>query len=585
MTDSSHSRRVHLEGARKEALETSRSRLVVTSVLFAVAFAVISGRLVELAIFEDPQARATATASRTVVQSKSRADILDRNGILLATSVPTASVYANPRHLLDARDAARRIVTVFPEVNEERLFRRLNSERTFVWIRRNITPNQQFAINALGLPGIYFRRTERRVYPHGSLTSHVVGTTDIDAKGLTGIERSFDGPLQESEQALALSLDVRVQSVVRRALNTAIEKFSAVGGAGIVVDVTNGEVLALVSLPDFEPHFGGDVTAEARFNRVTKGVYEMGSTFKLFTTAMALDTRTIGLNGGFDATKPLRVARFVINDYHAKKRWLSVPEILVHSSNIGAAKMGVAVGTKTQQAYLHALGLTRKARLELPEIGVPLIPSPWRKISTMTISYGHGIAVSPLQMANGVAALVNGGILRDATLALSAPGAVPAGVQVIKTGTSIKMRRLMRLVVRRGTGKNAEVEGYLVGGKTGTADKPGPGGYAASRRVISSFVGAFPIDRPRYVVLAMLDEPKGTAETFGYATGGWVAAPVVREIVAALGPMMGMAPSTETERLPRPGDPLHIAAGKPSQTAGNQRVRGQSVRGPSRATH
>ncbi len=585
MTDSSHSRRVHLEGARKEALETSRSRLAVTSVLFAVAFAVISGRLVELAVFEDPQVPATATASRTVVQSKSRADILDRNGILLATSVPTASVYANPRHLLDARDAARRIVTVLPEVDEEKLFRRLNPERTFVWIRRNITPNQQFAINALGLPGIYFRRTERRVYPHGGLTSHVVGTTDIDAKGLTGIERSFDGRLQNSEQALALSLDVRVQSVVRRALNTAIEKFSAVGGAGIVLDVANGEVLALVSLPDFEPHFGGDVTAEARFNRVTKGVYEMGSTFKLFTTAMALDSKTIGLTGGFDATRPLRVARFVINDYHAKKRWLSVPEILVHSSNIGAAKMAMAVGTKTQQAYLRALGLTRKAGLELPEIGVPLIPSPWRKISTMTIAYGHGIAVSPLQMANGIAALVNGGILRNATLALGAPDAVPAGVQVIKTDTSIKMRKLMRLVVRRGTGKNAEVEGYLVGGKTGTADKPVAGGYADSRRVISSFVGAFPIDRPRYVVLAMVDEPKGTAETFGYATGGWVAAPVVREIVAALGPMMGMAPSRETERLPGPGDPLHIAAGKPRQTARNQRVRGQSVRGPARATN
>ena len=585
MTDSSHSRRVHLEGARKEALETSRSRLAVTSVLFAVAFAVISGRLVELAVFEDPQARATAKASRTVVQSNSRADILDRNGILLATSVPTASVYANPRHLLDARDTARRIVTVLPEVNEEKLFRQLNPERTFVWIRRNITPNQQFAINALGLPGIYFRRTERRVYPHGSLTSHVVGTTDIDAKGLTGIERSFDRRLQDSEQALALSLDVRVQSVVRRALNTAIEKFSAVGGAGIVLDVTNGDVLALVSLPDFEPHFGGDVTAEARFNRVTKGVYEMGSTFKLFTAAMALDSKTIDLNGGFDATRPLRVARFVINDYHAKKRWLSVPEILVHSSNIGAAKMGVAVGTKTQQAYLGALGLTRKAELELPEIGVPLIPSPWRKISTMTISYGHGIAVSPLQMANGIAALVNGGILRNATLALSAPDAVPAGVQVIKTDTSIKMRRLMRLVVRRGTGKNAEVEGYLVGGKTGTADKPVAGGYADSRRVISSFVGAFPIDRPRYVVLAMLDEPKGTAETFGYATGGWVAAPVVREIVAVLGPMMGMAPSRETERRPRPGDPLHIAADKPRQTARNQGVRGQSVRGTARAAN
>ena len=585
MTDSAHSRRVHLEGARKEALETSRSRLAVTSVLFAVAFAVISGRLVELAVFEDPQARATATASRTVVQSNSRADILDRNGILLATSVPTASVYANPRHLLDARDAARRIVIVLPEVNEEKLFRQLNSERTFVWIRRNITPNQQFAINALGLPGIYFRRTERRVYPHGSLTSHVVGTTDIDAKGLTGIERSFDRRLQDSEQALALSLDVRVQSLVRRALNTAIEKFSAVGGAGIVVDVTNGEVLALVSLPDFEPHFGGDVTAEARFNRVTKGVYEMGSTFKLFTTAMALDSKTVGLNGGFDATRPLRVARFVINDYHAKKRWLSVPEILVHSSNIGAAKMGVAVGTKTQQAYLRALGLTRKAKLELPEIGVPLIPSPWRKISTMTISYGHGIAVSPLQMANGIAALVNGGILRNATLALSAPDAVPAGVQVIKTDTSTKMRKLMRLVVRRGTGKNAEVEGYLVGGKTGTADKPAAGGYSDSRRVISSFVGAFPIDRPRYVVLAMLDEPKGTAETFGYATGGWVAAPAVREIVAALGPMMGMAPNWETERSPRPGDSLYIAADKPSRTARNQGVRGQSVRGLARATY
>jgi cell division protein FtsI (penicillin-binding protein 3) len=312
----------------------------------------------------------------------------------------------------------------------------------------------------------------------------------------------------------------------------------------VVLDTATGETLAMVSLPDFDPNTPDRAPDKARFNRATLGVYEMGSTFKIFTTAMALDAGTVGMRGGFDASKPIKVARFTITDFHGKNRWLSVPEIFMYSSNIGTAKMAMALGTKGQREYLDRLGLLTPARIELPEIGAPLVPSPWREINTITISYGHGIAVSPVQIAEAVSTVVNGGIRRRATVLKPLKGEAPKGIRVLKPRTSHNMRKLLRLVVTGGTGRQAHAPGYLVGGKTGSAEKIGTRGYR-EKALVSSFVGAFPMNAPRYVVLAVIDEPHGDKRTFGYATGGWTAAPVVSRFISRAGPLLGIAPMDE----------------------------------------
>jgi cell division protein FtsI (penicillin-binding protein 3) len=400
-------------------------------------------------------------------------------------------------------------------------------------------------VNRLGIPGLNFEDAEARVYPHGRLVSHVIGLTDIDNNGLAGIEKRFDADLREDRDPIKLSLDIRVQHMLREELYKSMTEFSAIGAAGMVLDVNTGEIVGMSSLPDFDPNNIETVTDEAMFNRGTLGVYEMGSTFKLLNTAMALDSGRVGLENAFDARKPLRVARFRISDYHAKNRWLSVPEILVYSSNIGSARMAQFLGTQTQKDFLGKFGMLSRAKLEVPEVGAPLVPSPWRDINTLTISFGHGIAVSPVQLVNGVATLVNGGIFRDPTLLARDPQQPEAGRRVIKQSTSDIMRALMRMVVMEGTGKKAIVPGYMVGGKTGTAEKQVNGRYKR-KALMSSFVAAFPLQKPRYVVLAMLDEPKGTKETFGYATGGWVAAPVVGAVIRRLAHLYALPPVDET---------------------------------------
>jgi cell division protein FtsI (penicillin-binding protein 3) len=310
------------------------------------------------------------------------------------------------------------------------------------------------------------------------------------------------------------------------------------------MDARTGEVLAMVSLPDFDPNQPDSIDGEPRFNRATLGVYEMGSTFKIFTTAMALDSGKVTLQGGYDASEPIRIARYVIRDFHAKKRWLSVPEIFMYSSNIGSVKMALDVGPSAQRAFLRNLGMLTPSPVEITEVGAPLAPGQWRDINAMTIAFGHGIAVSPMQLVSGVAAMVNGGVLYPPTLIRRPPGELLVGKRVISARTSEKIRRLLRLVVEHGTGGKAEATGFLVGGKTGTAEKVVGRRYKA-KALMSSFVGAFPMNDPRYVVFAMLDEPTGTKETFGYATGGWVAAPVVGNVISRIGPMLGVRPVDE----------------------------------------
>lgn len=526
----------------RRKLEMGRARMLVAGIFMICAFAIVGGRLTQLAVLGESGARHTVAQKSVDGPLKPRADIVDRNGEVLATDLPTASLYANARRLLDPEEAALGLVTVLPDLDYGKTLEKLKSDRTFVWLRRNLTPREQTEVTGLGIPGLDFIPEYSRVYPHGPLVSHLLGYVDSDNTGIAGLEKQFDGTLAAGEEPLRLTIDLRAQQAMRAELRAAMLEFKAKAAVGVILDVRSGEVVSLVSLPDFDPNHPGKAREGSRFNRATLGVYELGSTFKVFTAAMALDSGAAGMSGRYDATKPLKVARFTIRDYHAKRRWLSLPEVFIYSSNIGAALIAQDVGGKRQQEYLRQLGMLDPLPLEIPEMGRPLAPSPWRPVNTMTIGFGHGLAVSPLHLASGVAAVANGGVMHDPTLLIGPrrAGAL-AGRRVFSETTSLRLRQLLRLTVLNGTGRKAEVAGYPVGGKTGTAEKPGAKGYKG-KALLSSFVAVFPITKPRYVVLAMLDEPQGNESTKGYATGGWVAAPVVKRIIERVAPMLGVAP-------------------------------------------
>ncbi len=532
---------VQLDGATKRALETGRARLLVGAALFALAFAAICGRLVDVTMLEDGIDPRTAEQPGLSAPVAERADIVDRNGVVLATSLATGSLFANPRQITNVDEAAKELAATIPDLSVAELKAKLGADKSFVWLQRDMTPQQQFAVNRLGIMGLYFQADERRVYPMGSLTSHVVGFTDVDAKGLAGIERSFDDVLAGGRHPVQLSLDVRIQQIMREELQRGIDDFNGIGGAGIVLDAQTGEILSLVSLPDFDPNLAATAGPDQRFNRATLGVYEMGSTFKTLNTAMALDSGKIKMTDTFDAAHNIQIGRFTIHDFEHMNRALSVPEVFMYSSNIGAARMAMVVGIDIQKAFMAKFGMLRPVSLELPELGKPQYPADWRPINSMTIAFGQGIAVSAVHVVSAVAAMVNGGLIRPATLIKRSPEEVSDGQRVISSNTSDKMRELLRLVVQAGTGKSADAPGYLVGGKTGTAQKQKGRGYEANAR-LASFVGAFPMSTPRYVVFVMVDEPKPNAHSYGFATGGWVAAPVVSRIVQRMAPMVGLPP-------------------------------------------
>jgi len=538
------------------ALEVSYTRLLITVAMLLFAFGAIGVRLVDVSLMQAAREPRAAHAPRMQELRMDRANVVDRNGVLLATNLATASLFANPRKVIDPDETARQLAAALPELREAEVVRQLKSNRSFVWLRRNLTPRQQWRVISLGLPGIDFHSAETRVYPNGSLAAHILGFVDIDNRGLAGVEERFDTTLRDNTAPLQLTIDMRIQHILRSELLHAKNEFNALGATGIVLDARSGEVVAMTSLPDFDPNDGGNAKDDQRFNRATLGVYELGSTFKIFTAAMALDYGIVTMRDGYDASKPIKISRFTIRDYHGKRRWLSVPEIFMYSSNIGAAKMAEDVGGVAQREFLGRLGMLRPASIELPEVGAPMVPSPWRPINTLTIGFGHGLAVSPLQLASGVAAMVNGGVVRRPTLIRSDSNTPPQGKRIISERTSREVRRLMRLVVKSGTGRKASADGYIVGGKTGTADKAKRGGYSR-RALISSFVGAFPMTEPRYVVLATLDEPQGNKNTHGYATGGWVAAPVVRRVIERAAPLLRVHPSDE--QSPAVTKELHIA--------------------------
>ncbi|MGF1454123.1 MAG: peptidoglycan D,D-transpeptidase FtsI family protein [Alphaproteobacteria bacterium] len=524
-----------------EAVEAGRNRIVLVAVTFLVLFAVLSVRLFGLAV---SGARDHSFISASSEPDLPRADILDRRGTLVATDVGAFAAYADPSRIWDAAEAADRITGVLARVDRDRLFERLSRKSTrFVWVERELTPRERYEVHNLGLPGIDFMRERKRFYPHGTVLSHVVGYTTIDGKGIAGAELAFDPLIRGRTQADApvrLSVDLRVQHALHQELASALDRFRARSAAGVVLDVRTGEVMGMVSLPDFDPNAPGEAGPARHFNRVVGGVYELGSTLKAFTIAAALDSATVSLLDGFDATHPIKVGRHQIRDFHPKRRFLTVPEIFRYSSNIGTAKMAIAMGLETQKDYLDRFGLLERPPFELKETARPITPERWGELQRMTVSFGHGIAISPLQLSVGGAALVNGGCLPRPTLisAMDPPGSC---ARAVTPATSRIMLDLMRAVVVEGTGKRADVEGYPVAGKTGTAEKARDGGYD-QRAILSSFMGVFPANDPAYVVLVVLDEPKPTEETFNLATAGWTAAPLVGRIVARIAPMLGVPP-------------------------------------------
>jgi cell division protein FtsI (penicillin-binding protein 3) len=542
------------DGPARQALDGCRRRLAIAGAAFIVVFAVVALRLVQVTLL--PGAVAVPQIARfhpVRPPPPGRAEIVDRNGRLLATTLDSPSLYADPRQIVDAAEVARKLVAALPGLDRAELVAKLTSGKGFVWVERHLTPDQEYAVNRLGIPGLQFEHEERRVYPYGNLLSHAVGYTGIDDNGQAGIERGVDDQLRGRREPLQLSVDLRLQYILHEELQRVVDDFTAKGGDGLIMDVNTGEVLAMVSLPDFDPshpdvpdpNHANIPIADRMFNRVTLGDYEIGSVFKIFTTAMGLDSDATSMTGVFDATHPIHIGRFTISDYHGKHRPLTVPEILMYSSNIGEAKIALAVGGERQQEYLRRFGLLTSPTFELKEIGKPHYPAKWREVNVMTIGFGHGISETPLQIASAAAALVNGGVLRQATLLKLPPGEAPQGRQVISPETSDHMRKLLRMVVLYGTGEMVDAPGYVVGGKTGTADKV-EGKHYAERKLLSSFLGVFPMTAPKYLVLAMVDEPHPNKASHGYATAGWTAAPAVGRTIVRIAPLLGVPPVDES---------------------------------------
>ena len=566
--------------AGRAALETTRGRLLLAASGFACLFLALVGKLADATVIrpaaqhvtevqrrpEPPPLPGTPSVPALFAEKgphAKRAMITDRNGEILAVSLPTAGLYANPNEILDPLESARRLKLALPRLDEavvrERLSRRIMADGKtlirFAYLARQLTPHEELAINQLGIPGLSFQNTERRRYPLGRVAAQVLGGVDVDGHGVAGVEKFFEHRLEDEHdrEALHLSLDVRVQAVVRDELLTAMTQFNAIAACGIVMDVRTGEVIAMVNLPDYDANFVGQAPDDARRNRAVADRYEPGSTFKLQTAAMALDSGAAQLWSIFDAANPIKIGRFTITDFEGKHRALSLPEVLVYSSNLGAAHIAMTVGAERQRAWLQRMGMFSRIEVELPEVGLPLVPpvANWKEVATMTIGFGHGIAVSPLHVVRGTAAIANGGIVLHPTIVAVPPGdraaalsREPQGERVMQQSTSDTMRKIMRLVVTDGYGKPAEVPGYFVGGKTGTAEKVGHGGYKKHTNV-SAFMSVFPMNAPRYAVYMMLDEPKANASSHGYATAGWVSAPAAGKVIGRIGPMLGLLPQTD----------------------------------------
>ncbi|NVN44260.1 penicillin-binding protein 2 [Asaia siamensis] len=632
------------------------TRLIGVGLGFLFLFGLVAGKLSLATVFMPmaPEKRQIASQVPEIPKSDPkgqiagdfalpdvhRASIVDRNGQTLALSLPVAQVYANPMELIDAPDAAKKLKSVLPQLDEAETTRRLSLKKQFVYIARDISPVQEIAINNLGIPGIYFEASERRHYPLGRTAAQILGGVDIDDHGVAGVERFFNERLNKDRTPLRLSLDVRIQAVAREVTQAAMDEFQAIGAAAIVMDVNTGEIISMVSLPDYDANDFGHAPADSRFNRAVTGMYEPGSTFKLQTAAMAIEYGVAHIWDRF-STIPIHIGRFTISDIKTDHfaPWLALPDVLAKSSNPAAAHIALDVGAKKQQEWLRTMGFFNRVPIELPEAGRPIVPSSknWGVSTVMTVGFGHGVAEPPLAIVRGTAATVNGGILIKPTLVardqgddskpddgtLPAPGPAtsppaapagaapagapvvpaafkpdasadatgdapsppptPEGLRVVSEENSRLIRKMLRLDVTQGTARSAEVPGYFVGGKTGTAEKVGPNGRYLKHVNISAFTSIFPMNAPRYAVYVMLDSPHPTPKTHGFVTSGWNAAPTTGKLIARIGPMLGMFPDTKNAAkidadmaIPlEPGIPPGKRALGPGNDPGDPRIAAQ----------
>lgn len=548
-----------LPASRRGAGDTMRFRLMLAAVCFVLVYGLIIGRLTMIGL-NRPAETASIGGAQTAI-SAGRPDIVDRNGEILATDIKFASLYAEPRRIVDPDEATEALATVFPELGTEAVRQKLATRQGFVWLKREITPPQQAAIHALGLPGVGFLTENKRFYPSGRAVCFVVGHVNIDNQGIAGIEKYVDdqwlGDLQRlgmtggTLEPIRLSVDLRIQQVLHDELTAAMQRYSAKAAAGVVMNVKTGEVLGMTSQPDYDPNNPVEALDPDRMNRASAAVYEMGSTFKLFATSMALDSGKVKITDSFDATQALRIGGFTIHDFHGKHRVLSVPEIFIYSSNVGTGREALKVGAEGQQAFLRRMGLMDRVPTELPEVARPILPKRWSDLVTVTVSFGHGISVSPLATAMAASAVMNGGILIPPTFfPRSEEQARLVGKRVIKPSTSEEMRYLMRLnvVSPGGSGKRADIAGYRVGGKTGTAEKVVNGRYSANKR-FNAFLASFPIDDPKYLVLITLDEPNSERPGLP-ATAGMNAAPTAANVIGRIAPMLDVEPRFDNVDLP-----------------------------------
>jgi cell division protein FtsI (penicillin-binding protein 3) len=545
--------RTLLYGRNVDRAAKSRARIGLAILVFALGYAVIAARLVMFATA--PEGQSARRVSHDAVAT-ARPDVLDRNGEILATDVRMPSLFAEPHRIIDVDEASELLTAVMPDADAAELRERLASKRRFVWLKREITAKQREQIHRLGQPGIGFLPENKRVYPNGAEVSHLIGHVNIDNQGIAGIEKWLDGrgladlhlaglATDRLQKPVELAVDLRAQHAMRDELVAAREKYKALAVAGVLTDVRTGEVVAMVSVPDYDPNNPREALDPTRINRLTTGVYEMGSTFKALTLAMALDSGKFTLKSALDASRPLQYGKFTIHDFHAQNRVLTLPEIFTYSSNIGTARMAVSLGVEHHKAFLKKMGQLDRMRTELPESAEPLLPRRWVELNTVTIAFGHGLSVAPLQAMMAIGALMNGGNLIPPTfLKRSEQEAMALATRVIKPETSEKMRYLMRLNVEKGTATKADVKGYYVGGKTGTAEKVVNGRYSKTK-VLTAFTAVLPADQPRYALLIMLDEPQGLPETNGFATSGWNAVPVGANVIARVAPLLGLEPRFE----------------------------------------
>ena len=537
----------NLDVRKQNQSKFRKIKLLICSVMLIMSFTIIGYRTISLASINKNNVsnKVYAEIENESITKSLRGNIYDRNNKILATTINTLSLNVNPQEILNIDQTIAKLIKIFPQLEEKVLYKKLNSNKKFINLLKEISPREYVSLLNAGIEGLKIETKNKRIYPNNTLAAHILGATDIDGNGIAGIEKKFDSQLQDGSN-VTLSIHSGIQHITRTLLLDQIKKFKAEGGAGIIMNAKNGEVFSIVSLPDYNANNYNSILNYKLFNKATKGIYELGSTLKLITAAIAFDSNLINENDVFDVSKPLKVSSRIINDFHPLNYAINIPEVIVHSSNIGSAKIAEKFGSSTQLKYLRSLGLLSILSLEIPELGKPQVLIDKKVLSTMTISYGHGISITPMHLASATATIVNSGAKVNPTLIKGKTE--KKNEVIISNKTSLKMKSIMRLVVsnKYGTAKKAEAPGYLIGGKTGTAEKIKPSGGYSKKENIVAFTGAFPMNDPEFIITIMIDNPKGQKFSFGHRTAGWVVAPIVKKLVTRVAPILGVNPQLES---------------------------------------